>query len=84
MVGVNCVLRPFEGYINHGYPTGIKIYLQATKEIDKETDKLDISASNSKDIIDNFLSLDNKYGWGRLAFVLGTADGPRNIFRVVE
>ena len=39
---VNYVIRPFEGNINHGYQHVPKIYLQATKEIDKEADKLDI------------------------------------------
>ena len=43
MAALNYVLIPSEGNINPGYPTGIKLYLQATKEIDKETDKLDIS-----------------------------------------
>ena len=37
------LFRPFEGNINHRYPTGIKPNLQATKDTDKETDKLDIS-----------------------------------------
>ena len=32
---VNYVLIPFEGNINHGDPTEIKLFLQATKEIDK-------------------------------------------------
>ena len=59
---VNYVLRPFEGKINPGYPKGLKLYLQANKNIDKETDKLDISVSNAKDIIDHFLSLANKNG----------------------
>ena len=40
---------------------GIKLYILATKEIYKEADKLDISVSNVKDIIYNFLSLANKY-----------------------
>ena len=54
---VNDLINPFEGNINPGYPTGIKLHLQATKEIDKETDKLYISVSNSKDILYHFLSL---------------------------
>ena len=48
------VLSSFEGNINTGYPTEIKLHLQATKEIDKEAEKLDISVSNAKDIIDHF------------------------------
>ena len=32
---VNYVIRPFEENINPGYPQGIKIYLQATKETEK-------------------------------------------------
>ena len=35
---VNYVLGSFEGNINPGYPTGIKIYLQATKDKDTEYD----------------------------------------------
>ena len=62
---------------------GLKLYLQATKKIDKETEKSYISVSNAKDIVDKFLSLANKYSWGRLAFMVGTTDDPRNIFRVV-
>ena len=34
MTAVNDVISPFEGNINPGYPTGLKIYLQTTKEID--------------------------------------------------
>ena len=37
MAAVNDVFIPFEGNINPGYPTGIKLYPQATNEIDKET-----------------------------------------------
>ena len=44
---VNYVIRPFEGNINHGYQQLLKMYLQATKKIDKEADKLDISVSNA-------------------------------------
>ena len=43
MATVNYVLSSFEGNIYPGYPTGLKLYLQATKYIDKETKKLDIS-----------------------------------------
>ena len=39
---LNCVLIPFEGNKNPGYPQRPKIYLQATKDIDKESGKLDI------------------------------------------
>ena len=54
---IKYLLRPFEGNIIHGYPTGIKVYIQAKKQIDKEPDKLDISVSNVKEIIDHFLGL---------------------------
>ena len=63
---VNYVLRKYEGNLNPGDPQGIKLYLQATKEIYKESDKLDISVFNAKDIIYHFLSISNKYGWRRL------------------
>ena len=66
-----------------GDPTGIKLFLQATKDIDKETDKLDNYVSNDKDIIDHFIGLANKYGWIRLAFMVNTGTGINNIFRVV-
>ena len=42
MKDMNDEISPFEGNLNHGYPMGLKLYLQATKDIDKETDKLDI------------------------------------------
>ena len=35
------MLRQIEGNINPVDPTGIKLYLQATKYTDKEADKLD-------------------------------------------
>ena len=41
MEAVNYVLILFEGNINPGDPMGLKIYLEAKKEIYKETDKLD-------------------------------------------
>ena len=40
---VNYVLSPFKGNTNPGDPQGLKLYVQATKEIDKESDMLDIS-----------------------------------------
>ena len=54
MADVNHMIIPFEGNINPGDPTGLKLYLQATKDIDKETDSLYISVSNYKDIVDQF------------------------------
>ena len=83
MVAVNYVLSLFEGNKNPRYSMGIKLYLQASKCIYKETDKLDISVSNYKHIIDHFLSLADKYGLGRLAFMVVTATGTNNIFRLV-
>ena len=56
MADMNDVLSPFEGNINTGDITVIKLYLQSTKEIDKETDKIDIPVLNSKDIVDQFFS----------------------------
>ena len=76
-------LSHLKGNINPWDPTGIKIYIQEKKLIDKETDKLDISVSNSKEIIDHFLVLANNYGWGRLAFIIGTDTCPKTIYRVV-
>ena len=43
-----------EGGWGPGDSTGLKMYVQATKEIDKEYDKLDILILNDKYIIDNF------------------------------
>ena len=40
--------------------------------------------SNSKNIKDHFLSQDKSYDWGRLAFMLDTSAGPKNIFRQVK
>ena len=84
MADVNYILIPFEGRINPGYPTGIKLYFWATNKIDRETDKLDISVSNPKEIIEHFLSFDKKYVWGRLAFMVGTDKGTNKNFRVLE
>ena len=80
---VNYVISPFERNINYGDSQGLKFYLQSTKEIDQEENRLDISVSNCKDIIDHFISLANKYGWGRLLFMGGTGVGANNIFRQV-
>ena len=84
MAAANDTITSFEGKINHVYPTGLKIYLQITKEIGKETNKIDISVSNAKNIVDNFISLANKYDWGRLVFMVNTGTGANNTFRVVE
>ena len=81
---VNYMLRIFERNINPEYPKGIKIYLKETKDIDKESDKLDISVSNTKDIIDYFLIWDNKYVLVSLAFMVETSAVPNNIFMQVE
>ena len=81
---VNYVLSPFEGKIHPGYPQGIKHYIQAAKEIYKEYEKLDISVSNSKDIMDHFISLAKKNVWGRLVFMVETGTGAKNMFRKIE
>ena len=81
---VKNALIPFKGNINPGDPQGIRTYHQATKDIDKEYYKLNISLKNNKDIIDHFISLSNKYGWGRLALIIDTGEGANNIFRKVD
>ena len=48
---VNYVLIPSEGNINPGDKQGNSLYLQTTKGIDKEADKLYISVSNSTEIL---------------------------------
>ena len=40
---VNYVISLFKDNMNTGYPQGIKLYLQATKDIEREYEKLDIS-----------------------------------------
>ena len=67
---VNCVLRPLEGNIHTRDSYGVKLYLIATRYIEKETDKLYITVKNTKDIVKHFLRLENKCGWGRLTFIL--------------
>ena len=37
---VNYFISSFEGNINPGYPQGIKLYLQETKYMDKEANKV--------------------------------------------
>ena len=60
---LNYVLGHFEVSINTGDSQGLTIYLQDTREIEKEAESLDIPDSKYKDIIDLFLSLSNKYSW---------------------
>ena len=84
MAAVNDLLRPFEDNINLGDPTGIKLYLRATKEIDKEIDKLDIPISNAKYIAYFFLSLSKIYSRVRLAFMVEADTDTNNMFIVVE
>ena len=81
---VNYVLTSFEGKINPGDTQGLKVYPQATKEIDKEADKVDITVSIIKDIIDYFLSLAKKYSWVCLELMVQTGSGEKNIFMQVE
>ena len=45
MENVNDVISSFEGNINIEDPAGLKLYLQAHKDIYIETEKLDISVS---------------------------------------
>ena len=81
---VNHFLIPFEGIIHTKDPQGIKFYLQETNDIDKESDKFYIPVSNAKDIIDHFLSLAKKYGWGSLEFMVDTGAGAKKIFQAIE
>ena len=46
MAAVFYFISPLEENIHPVDPMGLKIYLQAAKEIDKETEKLDSSVSN--------------------------------------
>ena len=84
MVPVNYVMSPIEWKINPGDTTRIGIYVRSTKEINKETEKLHISVLNAKDIVYQSLSISNKYGWGRLDFMVNTGTVTMNIFRLVE
>ena len=70
--------------MNHGDLQGVKLYPKAKKEMDKESDKLDVSVSNAEDIIDRFISLANKQVWGRLGFMVETGTGPNKLIRQVQ
>ena len=48
---IKYVIIPFGGNISPRDSTELKISLQATRDTDKGTDKLDISVSNTKDVI---------------------------------
>ena len=61
---INYVISPFKWKINTINTTGLKLYPQATKEIGKESEKLDVLVSNTKGIIDHFICLAFKYGLG--------------------
>ena len=50
MTDVNYVLIPFEGDTKYGDPMGLKLYLQATNDIDKETYRLDIPVYITKSL----------------------------------
>ena len=52
--------------------------------MEHEADKLVILVSNAKDVIYNFLNLDNKYRWGRLPFMVQTGAGTQNIFNQID
>ena len=80
MVAVNYEFSPFEGNIYPGYPTGLKVYLQSTKDIYKETNRLYISVKDSKVIVDHFIILSNNYGWVTLEFMVGTYIGAKYFF----
>ena len=41
----------------------------------KQTDKLDIKVSNTKDTVEHFISLVKKYDWGCLSFMVQTSAG---------
>ena len=62
VAAVNCVLSPSKERINPIDTHEIKKYFQATKKIEKDAYKLDISVSNAKDIVEHVLILANKYG----------------------
>ena len=76
---VKYMITSFEVNINIVDTKRIKNYPQETKKMDKESGKLDISVPNAKYIIDSFISLYNKYGWGRLEFTVRTGAGENKI-----
>ena len=81
---VNCTIIPIKQNTNPVFPQGLKLYLPKTKGIDTDSDKLDISVSDSKEIIYHFISIANKYGWGHLALMVETVVGSNTIFRQIN
>ena len=78
-------LCQFEQDINPGDSTGLKLYLQATKEIEKEEDCLEVSVSNAKDVLDYFTALASRFGWARLTNRIAVdGDETKSIFKQVE
>ena len=76
MAAVNYVLSQFEGKNNPGDTTRL--------EIGKENENLDISVSNAKYIVYQFIILCNKYDWGLLVLMVVTYNGTNENFRLVE
>ena len=56
-------------------------FLQATKDIDKESENIEVSVLNTKDVVDNFLGLGKKYGLVHLASSTRTENRGKYIFR---
>ena len=78
---LNSLSSLFKGGTNPGDTHGIKIYLQATKEINIYIYNINVSVSKAKDVADHFHVLAKKYCCSCLVLRTMNLGGDKNILR---
>ena len=78
------VHNPYEADTNPDTPDGLKMYLKAAEEKEKDEDQLKISQSNSKAVVTCMKDLTANFGWSvitsKIDYPQDTGDNLVNIF----
>jgi len=69
--------NPFRGEINPGTSEGLKLFLNATKTLNKD-EMLDLKTGNAKALMDHLVKACSAYGWNKLVdrVNIGTQETP--------
>ena len=72
-----CLVRSKETSTS-GILKNLKLYTQGENDTEKESDNIEVSVSNARDVVDHFIGIANKCGWALSVFRLVTAHGNKN------
>ena len=68
-------LNPYDGEVNPATSEGLKLYLKAIQGFDKDSDRVNVGQSNSREVLQLMKDQASKFGWAEIVAKIPVAGG---------